>query len=252
MLKKIALFTALALLLAMLPLAAVAEEDALVLTLAALESGGTIGKLSDFPTLDMRIEITLYEDGLFWMDFYNKGEESNSMGLWEQTRSGFELYPDGGKTWSLVKESHGYYALEGDSVNMLFEAKAVSASASQAARVDANLAPANIAMFTAPFAGDADDHVNAADYVALNQAVHQAVWQAAGNHQLTKYLLELWNGPSVGHGENAAEHHYQASTPEHIDILESIRDRRPEDARKAMAGHIRRSMENMLAHYPEA
>ena len=96
------------------------------------------------------------------------------------------------------------------------------------------------------------DTLNAADYVALNQAVHQAVWQAAGNHQLTKYLLELWNGPSVGHGENAAEHHYQASTPEHIDILESIRDRRPEDARKAMAGHIRRSMENMLAHYPEA
>ena len=96
------------------------------------------------------------------------------------------------------------------------------------------------------------DSMSVTEYVALNQVIHQAIWQAADNHQLTNYLLELWNGPSVGHGENAAEHHYQASTFEHIAVLESIRDGQKEEAKKAMLRHIGRSMENMLAQYPEA
>ena len=94
------------------------------------------------------------------------------------------------------------------------------------------------------------EDLNVSEYVALNQAVHQSVWQAADNHQLTNYLLELWNGPSVGNGENAAEHHYRQSTVEHIAILEAVRDGRPEEARKAMVQHIARSMGNMLDHYP--
>ena len=95
------------------------------------------------------------------------------------------------------------------------------------------------------------DALNVSEYVALNQAIHQAIWQAADNHQLTNYLLELWNGPSVGHGENAAEHHYQASTFEHIAILQAIRDGQPEAAKQAMIQHISRSMENMLANDPQ-
>ena len=95
------------------------------------------------------------------------------------------------------------------------------------------------------------DTLNVADYVALNQEIHQTIWQAADNHQLRNYLLELWNGPSVGHGENAAEIHYRNSTFEHIAILHFIRDGLPEEARKAMTQHITRSMDNMLAHYPE-
>lgn len=96
------------------------------------------------------------------------------------------------------------------------------------------------------------DTLNAGDYVALNQAIHQSIWRAADNHQLTNYLLELWNGPSVGHGENAAEHHYQVSTLEHIAILQAIRAGQPEEAKQAMVRHISRSMANMLARYPEA
>ena len=101
---------------------------------------------------------------------------------------------------------------------------------------------------------DLQDHfdtLNVTEYVTLNQTIHQSIWQAANNHQLTNYLLELWNGPSVGRGDNAAEHHYQASTFEHIAILESIRDGQPEEAKKAMFRHISRSMDNMLTHYPE-
>ncbi len=95
------------------------------------------------------------------------------------------------------------------------------------------------------------DSLNVSDYEALNQKIHQAIWRAADNHQLTDYLLELWNGPSVGRGENAAAHHYRASTMEHIDILEAIRDGKPEKAEQAMRRHIIRSMENMLSHYAE-
>lgn len=96
------------------------------------------------------------------------------------------------------------------------------------------------------------DTLNVAEYTALNQEIHQSIWRAADNHQLEKYLLELWNGPSVGHGENAADHHYKSSTHEHIELLQRIRDRQPEEARTVMVGHIRRSMENMLSYYPEA
>ena len=95
------------------------------------------------------------------------------------------------------------------------------------------------------------DRLDVTEYVALNQAIHQSIWQAADNHQLTNYLLELWNGPSVGNGESAAEHHYKQSTVEHIAILEAIRDRQPEKAKKVMIQHITRSMENMLKQYPE-
>lgn len=93
--------------------------------------------------------------------------------------------------------------------------------------------------------------LDVSEYVSLNQAIHQSIWQAADNHQLTNYLLELWNGPSVGNGKNAAEHHYRQSTVEHIEILQAIRDGRQEEARRAMVRHISRSMENMLEHYAE-
>ena len=93
------------------------------------------------------------------------------------------------------------------------------------------------------------DSLDVRDYETLNQEIHQSIWRAADNHQLTAYLLELWNGPSVGRGENAAAHHYQASTDEHIAILEAVRDRQPDAAEQAMRRHIGRSMENMLSHY---
>ena len=41
------------------------------------------------------------------------------------------------------------------------------------------------------------------------------------------------------------------ATDEHISILEFIRDGQAEEAKNAMLRHIGRSMENMLAYYPE-
>ena len=95
------------------------------------------------------------------------------------------------------------------------------------------------------------DRLNREDYIRLNQEIHAAIWEAADNHQMRKYLLEMWNGPSTGRGENAAMTHYRSSTREHIAILQAIRDGRAEDARAAMKEHISRSMENILRDYPD-
>ena len=96
------------------------------------------------------------------------------------------------------------------------------------------------------------DHLDTLDrteYETLNQDIHMGIWQAADNHQLKSYLLEMWNGPSVGHGENAAANHFRNSTFEHIAILHFIRDGKAEEAKKAMIQHISRSMDNILARY---
>ena len=95
------------------------------------------------------------------------------------------------------------------------------------------------------------DAVNVADYEALNLDIHQSIWRAADNHQLTAYLMDLWNGPSIGRGENAAQHHYFSSTDEHIRVLTAIGRGDAEEAKQAMACHITRSMDNILTHYPE-
>ena len=68
---------------------------------------------------------------------------------------------------------------------------------------------------------------------------------------LQKYLLEMWNGPSVaGTAEDVLEH-YRNSTFEHISILQFIRDGMAAEACQAMELHITRSMANMLRCYPE-
>lgn len=84
-------------------------------------------------------------------------------------------------------------------------------------------------------------------YSTVNQEIHMAIWNAADNQRLKRTLLELWNGPSFGPAPGAAAVHYRASTREHVEILEAIAAGDAEAARAAMAGHIRRSMENMLA-----
>ena len=101
---------------------------------------------------------------------------------------------------------------------------------------------------------DLRDHiagVSCGTYEALNQDIHSAVWEAAGNRRLQKYLLQLWNGPSVAGSQEEVLEHYRNSTFEHIAILQFIRDGMAAEARRAMELHITRSMANMLRFYPE-
>lgn len=101
---------------------------------------------------------------------------------------------------------------------------------------------------------DLRDHISEVSketYELLNQDVHTAIWKAANNHQLQKYLLEMWNGPSISGSAKDILEHYRNSTYEHIQILQFIRDGMADEARKAMELHISRSMANMLALYPD-
>lgn len=93
--------------------------------------------------------------------------------------------------------------------------------------------------------------VSRAEYEQLNQDIHTALWNAADNHQLQKYLLEMWNGPSIAGTQEEVLEHYRNSTFEHISILQFIRDGMADEARRAMELHITRSMANMLRFYPE-
>ena len=95
------------------------------------------------------------------------------------------------------------------------------------------------------------DSIDRAEYEALNQEVHMAIWSAADNAKLRSCLLDLWNGPSTRHSLPEASLHYKNSTLEHIAILGFIRDKNAEEARMAMHRHITRSMENILAYYEE-
>ena len=93
--------------------------------------------------------------------------------------------------------------------------------------------------------------VNRETYETLNQDIHTAIWKAADNHRLQKYLLEMWNGPSVAGSPEEVLEHYRNSTFEHISILQFIRDGMAAEACQAMELHITRSMANMLRCYPE-
>ena len=86
-------------------------------------------------------------------------------------------------------------------------------------------------------------------YVSLIAELHLAIWTAAGNEKLKSYLLELWNGPSHQSDEASTLSHYQASTREHLELLDAIERGDAPLAKEIMRGHIKRSMENILAVY---
>lgn len=92
------------------------------------------------------------------------------------------------------------------------------------------------------------DSVSTEEYEELNFAVHSAIWTAADNERLYKFLSSLWNGPSVGIASPKLEH-YIKSTQEHIDILTAIQKQNAKAAQKEMAKHIERSLDNILKNF---
>lgn len=92
------------------------------------------------------------------------------------------------------------------------------------------------------------DSVSTEEYEELNLAVHSAIWTAADNERLYKFLSSLWNGPSVGIASPKLDH-YIKSTHEHIDILKAIQKQDAKAARKEMAKHIERSLNNILKNF---
>ena len=89
---------------------------------------------------------------------------------------------------------------------------------------------------------------NLEPYRNFNQQLHLSIWKAAGNAKMESILLSLWNGPSFGRNISEMEHTY-LSHQEHMELLTAISEDRPEKARFIMQGHIRRSMNNILASF---
>ena len=92
------------------------------------------------------------------------------------------------------------------------------------------------------------DRVSTEEYEELNFAVHSAIWTAADNERLYKFLSSLWNGPSIGIASPKLDH-YIKSTQEHIDILKATQKQDADTARQAMARHIERSRDNILKNF---
>lgn len=92
------------------------------------------------------------------------------------------------------------------------------------------------------------DELTHEEYVSYNQVIHTTIWKAANNQKLYNFLMNLWNGPSIGRTTVAKEHRLK-SIEEHGEILQFIQARNQEKAKQAMDKHIRRSMNNILESY---
>ncbi|WP_243112527.1 MULTISPECIES: GntR family transcriptional regulator [Acutalibacteraceae] len=89
------------------------------------------------------------------------------------------------------------------------------------------------------------------EYIDYNMKFHTTIWTAANNGKLYQFLMGLWDGPSVGKTTSNAEHR-EKSVLEHGKILGCIGFCEPEEARREMSRHIRRSMNNILDSFSES
>lgn len=88
------------------------------------------------------------------------------------------------------------------------------------------------------------------DYKHYNESFHMVLWEAADNPKLTQILASLWNGLSLGFLVTETDY-AKISFFEHEQLMEALRDHDPEQARKLMDEHMKRSMENILTNYRE-
>ena len=86
------------------------------------------------------------------------------------------------------------------------------------------------------------------EYSRYNQIFHMEIWTAADNEKMKSLLSAMWNGLSMGH-KVTEEDYAKISISEHSQILEAIRKRDSEMARKRMEEHIIRSMNKILTRF---
>lgn len=100
----------------------------------------------------------------------------------------------------------------------------------------------------------AETHIDAMseeEYRSYNQRLHMEIWHAADNQKLYDLLSSLWNGPS---GENTGRDpkHESLSIREHREMLTHMCAGDASAAGEVMAGHIMRSMHNILRSFRAA
>lgn len=189
---------------------------------------------------------------------YRSGEELSLTGVAEQlgisrtpVREAFQTLEAEGLITLRMNKGAIVNLIDRKFVRDRFEMRILLESEAAARAAERGMETGKLLERLARMQADGMDTVDVAEYMELNQDIHMSLWQAAANEKLEQYLLELWNGPSTGHSRPEQLDHYRKSTQEHIVILEAVRDGNIRAAREAMAGHIRRSMDNILRYYPE-
>ncbi|MGD9941079.1 MAG: GntR family transcriptional regulator [Clostridia bacterium] len=82
-----------------------------------------------------------------------------------------------------------------------------------------------------------------------NQAFHMHIWDNAGNSKLKHYLVQLWNGLSIGSVVKPIIHAWK-SYEEHGQIITAFSLKDADTAVQTMKRHIERSMDNMMMRPP--
>lgn len=95
------------------------------------------------------------------------------------------------------------------------------------------------------------DTMTEAEYRNYNQQLHMEFWRASGNQKLYDLLSSLWNGPSGGNIGRDPEHE-RISIREHREMLNHMNEGNETAAGDVMAGHITRSMHNILRSFRAA
>ena len=83
-------------------------------------------------------------------------------------------------------------------------------------------------------------------YVDYNQDFHTRIWDGAKSKKVYDFCETLWNGPSFSKAVSDEEHR-RRSIEEHEEIVRCILQNQPEEGRRAMAEHLKRSCNNILA-----
>jgi len=97
---------------------------------------------------------------------------------------------------------------------------------------------------------EAIDAMDMEETIICNQTFHLYIWKHANNAKMESMLEYFWNGLSIGSvvlpGVNVKK-----SYDEHDQMIQAIKEKKPETARQVMKKHIQRSMENMLLRNPD-
>jgi DNA-binding GntR family transcriptional regulator len=100
----------------------------------------------------------------------------------------------------------------------------------------------------ARWAACVESNASVEEFVRLNNAFHETIWQASGNSYLTEQLkvlrarIELSGHTTLRDPERLAE-----ATAEHAELFGAIRDHNPEQAAELAGRHFRKAMALRLA-----
>jgi DNA-binding GntR family transcriptional regulator len=91
---------------------------------------------------------------------------------------------------------------------------------------------------------------NVSDYISANGAFHRSIWEASESTRIITLLKQLWNGLPPQLADFLPEQ-IEKSVIEHSQILKAIQSGSPDEARRTMEAHVKRSMTDFLNQHSD-